>query len=446
MNNRILWVIIVALVGWIAWLHTAGLGGESGITGPQDKREREVLYWVAPMDPNYRRNEPGKSPMGMDLVPVYADEVDAQPGVVRIDPTVVNNLGVRTAHTLRSQLPLEINSLARIEYDEKQIVQVNTRVSGWVEQLWVKSKGAPVTKGMPLFGIYSPALVAAQEEYLAAIRHDADSIVSASEKRLLALGADAGLAERIRQTGKPERTVVVHAEDAGVVLSLDIREGAYVTPGSRVLSYAGTDPVWVLADIFEKQAAWVDGIEDARVYIDGLPGRTFDAAVDYIYPDLDPVTRTLKVRLTLENLDGQLRPNMFGRVVMQAAVEAASLSVPREAVIRGGAGDRVVLSLGNDRFRSQRVVTGVETNDRVEILQGLREHDVVVVSGQFLIDSESSIPAALERFSAPAEDPAGHDDAMTESPEDHGGHDVEMMEQDEEAGEHDHHGDMEHGS
>lgn len=444
MNNRILLVIIAALLGWIAWLYVAD-NGPIADGGPKTKAgEREVLYWQAPMDPNYRRSEPGKSPMGMDLVPVYADEVDAQPGVVRIDPTVVNNLGVRTAHVTDSLLPREINSLAYVEYDEDQVVQVNTRVSGWVEQLWVKAKGDRITRGMPLFGIYSPALVAAQEEYLAAVRYEADSIVSASEKRLLALGADAGLAERIRQSGKPERILGVRAEKAGVVVTLDIREGAFVTPGSRVLSYGGTNPVWVQTEVFEKQAAWVREIETARVYIDALPGRTFDAQVDYIYPELDPVTRTLKVRLTLENSDGQLRPNMFGRAVMRVPVEAPTLSVPREAVIRGGMGDRVVVSLGNDRFRSQRVLTGIETDDRIEILEGLREHDVVVVSGQFLIDSESSIPAALERFSAPAEGHGEHDSGLIEAPDDHSGHDSEMMKQSEDTEGHNHHGAMEH--
>lgn len=432
MNNKILLVIIAALVSWIAWLYLTDSSVDAGSGPVSDAGTREVLYWRAPMDPNYRRNEPGKSPMGMDLVPVYADEVDAQPGVVRIDPTVVNNLGVRTAHAVRTELPREINTLAYVAYDEKQIMQVNTRVDGWVEQLWVKAKGDPVTKGMPLFAIYSPALVAAQEEYLAALQFEAPAIAEASANRLLALGADPGLAKRIRETGEPERAVIIRAEGAGVVLDLAIREGAFVTPGTRILSIAGTNPVWVQTEVFEKQAAWVKGIESATLFFDALPGRRFQAAVDYVYPDIEPVTRTLKVRLKLDNTDGLLRPNMFGRAVMEVPVSAPTLNVPREAVIRGGAGDRVVVSMGNDRYRSKRVVTGIETRDRVEILQGLQEHDVVVVSGQFLIDSESSIPAALEKFNGPGESSAGDDAAKKEA--------------EEAAGDHAHHEHMEHQS
>lgn len=432
MNNRSLLVIIAVLASWIAWLHFSGTGENKVTQSTQAAGDREVLYWQAPMDPNYRRNEPGKSPMGMDLVPVYADEVDAQPGVVKIDPTVVNNLGVRTAHVTWSTLPQTINSLAHVEYSEEQIVQVNTRIDGWVEQLWVKSKGDPVTKGAPLLAIYSPALVAAQEEYLAALKYAADSIASASISRLLALGADEDLAARIRQSGKPERHLIVRAENSGVVLGLDIREGAFVTPGTRILSYAGTDPVWVQTEVFERQAAWVNGIDAVQVYFDALPGQVFEAHIDYIYPDLDPVTRTLRLRLEIENPDGILRPNMFGRAVMTSSVAAPSLSVPREAVIRGGAGDRVVVSLGNDRFRSRPVLTGIETDDRTEILEGLREHDVVVVSGQFLIDSESSIPAALEKYDMPAMDAVIDDENSV---------DHEEMESS-----HSHHEHMEHGS
>lgn len=408
MSNKFLWVIIAILLGWIGWFYLGSQEESAVDSAPSAAGEREVLYWQAPMDPNYRRDKPGKSPMGMDLVPVYAEDIDAQAGVVKIDPTVVNNLGVRTAHAIRSGLPRQINSLAYVQYDENQATQVNTRIDGWVEQLWVRAIGETVAPGAPLFAIYSPALVAAQEEYLAALQHGAESIVQASGRRLLTLGADSGLAERIAKTGEPERTVVVRANSGGVVLTMDIREGAYVTPGTRLLSLAGLDPVWVITEVFEKQAAWIDDVEEAQVFLDSFPGQTFSARLDYVYPEVDQKTRTLKLRLKLPNPDGRLRPNMFGRVVMDIAAQEESLHVPREAVIRGGSADRVVLSIGNNRYQSQQVLTGIEAGERVEILQGLREHDVVVVSGQFLIDSESSITAALERFSDPA---TGHDAA-----------------------------------
>ena len=430
MNNKILLAVIVGLLGWIAWLYGSGQHSTTQAGGSPAKAEREVLYWKAPMDPNYRRAEPGKSPMGMDLVPVYADEVDAKPGTVRIDPSVVNNLGVRTAHAKMSALPMQIESVAYVSYDDNQVVQVNSRVDGWIERLWVKAEGDPVTKGEPLYAIYSPALVAAQEEYLAALRYAAESIAAASEQRLLALGADENVVKQIRESGKPERVVTIRAAGTGVVVDLGIREGAFVTPGTRILSFAGTNPLWIQTEVFEKQAAWLDGIEKAELVVDAIPGRRFEAEVDYVYPDLDPVTRTLKVRFTLANDEGLLRPNMFGRVVMRSPDSTPTLSVPREAVIRGGAGDRVVVSVGNDRYRSRLVVAGRETAERTEILQGLEEHDVVVVSGQFLIDSESNIPAALDKYQVPADAEDGHD--------------MSMHVPDAESSEHAGHGNMEH--
>ena len=244
------------------------------------------------------------------------------------------------------------------------------------------------------------------------------------------MGADENVVKQIRESGKPERVVTIRAAGTGVVVDLGIREGAFVTPGTRILSFAGTNPVWVQTEVFEKQAAWLDGIEMAELVVDAIPGRRFEAEVDYVYPDLDPVTRTLKVRFTLANDEGLLRPNMFGRVVMRSPDSTPTLSVPREAVIRGGAGDRVVVSVGNDRYRSRLVVAGRETAERTEILQGLEEHDVVVVSGQFLIDSESNIPAALDKYQVPA-------DAQD-------GHDMSMHEPDAESSEHAGHGNMEH--
>jgi Cu(I)/Ag(I) efflux system membrane fusion protein len=349
---------------------------------PSAEASREILYWVAPMDPNFRRSDPGKSPMGMDLVPVYADEVDARPGVVKIDPTIVANLGVRTEVAEFGHLSRMIETVGYVGYDEQSLIHMHTRVDGWIEKQTVTSTGDPVRKGQVLFELYSPTLVNAQEEFLVALRSGNAALDKASRDRLAALGMTIGEIDRLARDREVQQRIRVYAERDGVVAHLGVREGIFVTPATNVMSIAELDRVWVLAE----------------VSLDYVPGQRWEGRVDYVYPELDAKTRALKVRLRLDNESVRLRPNMFARVTIQGGDGDPVIHVPREALIRGGAGDRVVLNLGSGRFRSQPVLVGIESGDRVAILEGLSVGDPVVVSAQFLIDSESSIESALRRF------------------------------------------------
>jgi Cu(I)/Ag(I) efflux system membrane fusion protein len=369
-----------------------------GTSGAGDGGIREVLYWVAPMDPNYRRDEPGKSPMGMDLVPVYADEVDNQPGVVKIDSTIINNLGVRTAQAESSILMRHIETVGYITYDEDTVQHVHTRVDGWIEKLNTKATGDPVKKGQLLFELYSPTLVNAQEEFLTAARSGNSVLLKASRDRLNALGVPKSGVARLDKEGSVQQRVRVYAESDGVIAHLGVREGIYITPATEVMSVAKLDRVWVMAEVFERQSAWVKPGQKAIVELDYLPGKTLEGTVDYVYPELDPKTRTLKVRLRFENVGELLRPNMFSRVVIKADGFGRVVNVPKEAVIRGGSMDRVVVALGDGRFRAQPVRLGIESGDRVAIRSGLMAGETIVVSGQFLIDSESNIESALSRM------------------------------------------------
>ena len=389
--------------------------------------DREVLYWVAPMDANYRRDEPGKSPMGMDLVPVYADEVDGQPGVVAIDATVVNNLGVRTARAQRGDLSQLIETVGYVAYDEDTVQHVHTRVDGWIEKLVTKAKGDPVEKGQLLFELYSPTLVNAQEEYLVALRSTNKSLLKASKERLAALGMPGSDIARLDKERAVRQRVRVYAEAHGVIAHLGVREGIFVTPATEVMSIAELDKVWVLAEVFERQAAWVKPGQIAMVELDYLPDEKLHGIVDYIYPELDPKTRTLKVRLRFDNAAETLRPNMFARVTIQGDSVGEVVHVPREALIRGGSVDRVVVALGEGRFRAQPVQVGIESGDRVAIRKGISAGELVVVSGQFLIDSESNIESALRRMQDTAEEgtdnPEGYD--PMDEPMDHSRHQQE---------------------
>ena len=397
MNTKITVIVAVAaalVIGVVVgrtWLPQRTVDPAEG-AGP------EILYWVAPMDPNYRRDEPGKSPMGMDLVPVYAGEEAAGSGVVSIDPTLLNNLGVRTALAERGALPRRIETVGYIGYDEDTLQHVHTRVDGWIEKLATTATGDPVTKGQLLFELYSPTLVNAQQEYLAALASNNTVLRDTSRDRLTALGVTNAEIRRLEQEREASQRVRVYSQSDGVIAHLGVREGIFVTPATEVMSVARLDRVWVLAEVFERQSAWVEPGQEATVELDYLPGKLLRGTVDYVYPELDPKTRTLKVRLRFDNEGETLRPNMFARVVIDGSAIDNIVHVPREAVIRGGSSSRVVVDLGDGRFQSREVLIGIESGDRVAIRRGLDEGERVVTSAQFLIDSESNIDAALERM------------------------------------------------
>jgi len=360
--------------------------------------EREILYWKAPMDPNYRSDKPGTSPMGMALVPVYAGAAGDDESVVTISSQVVNNLGVRTERAQYGVLSRRIDTVGYVGYDEDTLQHIHTRVDGWIESLGVTATGDPVSKGQTLFELYSPTLVNAEAEYLTALRSGNSMLLKASRERLVALGVSTGEINRLTQSRTVKQTMAVSAQRDGIVADLSVRVGAFITPATDILSIANLDRVWVLAEVFERQSDWIHPGQRAEVELDYLPGKRLQGTVDYIYPELDRKTRTLKVRLRFENESGFFRPNMFARVTIHGTETSAVIHVPREALIRGGIADRVVLALGDGKFRAQPVQIGIESGDRVEILSGVGTTDIVVTSGQFLIDSESNLESALARM------------------------------------------------
>ena len=418
MNKTLFAVVslVIAIIVGIAigrwWLPAA-----NGVNGASATGERQVLYWKAPMDPNFRSDQPGKSPMGMDLVPVYADEVAGDDSsIVMIDPRIVNNLGVRTDSVQLGPLSRRIETVGYVGYDEDTLHHIHTRVDGWIEKLAINTAGEPVVQGQVLFELYSPMLVNAQEEYLAALRGSSAALKQASRDRLSALGVTAGEIKRLNSERRVRQRLRIYAQTHGVVATLGVQHGMFVTPATEVMSIANLERVWVLAQVFERQAAWVQAGQRAEVELDYLPGQRWQGEVDYVYPELDPQTRTLTVRVKFDNQEEILRPNMFARVTIFGTETPPVVHIPREALIRGGAMNRVVLALEDGKFRAQAVDIGIEAGDRIEIRAGLSAGDRVVTSGQFLIDSESNIESALARIGEGAthEAPVGHDDADKE--------------------------------
>ncbi len=366
-----------------------------------DKKEKSVLYWVAPMDPGYRRNEPGKSPMGMALKPVYAsDDESGKNGrpIVTISPEVVNNLGVRTATAVRGTISKDIHTVGYLGYNEKRINHIHTRTEGWIDKLTVRAEGERVKKGQPLFEIYSPPLVVAQEEYVHALKNNDKNMIERSHERLISLGISEKQIARLNKSLKVSKNVVFYAPQAGVLTKLGVRDSMFVKPETEILSIANLDNIWLLAEVFERQANWVKIGQIAEAEIPSMPGVIWKGNVEYIYPELDPVTRTLRVRLRFDNSEEKLMPNMYAHVSIFGEEINDALSIPREALIRDAKQTRVIRALGEGRFQAQEIVVGIESGDRIEITSGLNEGDEVVISSQFLIDSESNLKASLQRM------------------------------------------------
>ena len=363
--------------------------------------EAKPLYWVAPMDPNFKSDKPGKSPMGMDLTPVYADAEggdDSGLGNVRISPNVVNNLGVRTTKVMRQSLHTEIKTVGYVQYDEDRLVHVHPRVEGWIEKLYVKASGDPVKQGQALYTLYSPALVNAQEEYLIALKRNNQRLVKAAEDRLKALQLPVSAIRTLKKKGRVMQSVTFYAPETGVITMLQIREGFFVKPGTSMMSIGVLEDVWVQAEVFERQATQVEVGQPVTMTLAYVPGREWPGKVDYVYPTLDASTRTLRVRLRFNNKDKVLMPNMFAQVAIHPSNDKPTLSLPREAVIRTGTMNRVVLALGEGVFKSVAVKLGRSDDKNIEILEGVSEGENVVTSAQFLIDSESSKTSDFKRM------------------------------------------------
>jgi len=367
------------------------------------EEEKEILYWVAPMDANYRRDEAGKSPMGMDLVPVYADGGDA--GVVSINPVMVQNLGVRTAVIERGKLWRRIDTVGYVGFDERKISHVHLRTDGWIEKLYVKSNGERVKKGEPLFELYSREMVTAQEEYIQAARSGNPHLRQASHERLRVLGMSPVQIKILQRTQKARQRITVYASQNGIVHALNIREGMYVKPSAELLTLVDLSSVWLLVDVFERQSEWVAVGQATEVSLPYLPGQVFEGKVEFIYPTIDPRTRTLRARLQFDNPNEILKPDMYADVRIYAGPKLDVVIAPRSALIRTGEGERIILALGEGKFRAQAVVAGMESGDWVEIKSGLKPGDKVVTSGQFLIDSEASLRASFSRMGSDDEMP-----------------------------------------
>ena len=388
-------------------------GLKAGMIHPETGKK--IKYWMSPMDPTYIRDEPGKSPMGMDLVPVYEEEGEEKEAasVIRIDPATMQNMGVRLARVQRKPLVKDIRTYGTVTYDERKIYTVNTKFNGWIEKLYVDFVGDKVKKGQPLFDIYSPELVTAQQEYLLAlqqcgplckspypsIREGAKRLIEASRTRLRYWDLTDEQINTIERTGKIRKTLTIYSPAAGVVTQKDAFKGHYVKTGEHQYVIADLSNIWVDVDIYEYELPWVRQGMSAEMDLSYIPGKRFKGKVLYVYPFLEEKTRTAKLRLEFENPVYQLKPGMYANVYLKSVIAKSSLVIPQEAVIDSGVRKVVFIYLGKGKFQPRDVKIGVEGNENeFQVLKGLHEGEEIVVSAQFMLDSESRLREAIQKM------------------------------------------------
>ena len=370
-------------------------------TGNTAQAAQKPLYWYDPMHPNEHFDKPGKSPfMDMQLVPRLAGEENstAVPGSVAVDPRIVQTLGVRLAPVERGRLARLVDSVGLVSVDEHRIQTVQVRASGWVEQLAVRAAGDSVRHGQLLAAVYSPELLAAQDELLIAVGSGDAGLLEAARSRLSLLGMSDTQIAHVEKNRKAERRVSYFAPFDGYVMDLGVRQGGAAVVDTTLFQLVDLSSVWINAEIPETQAAWLKAGDPAEASVPALPGEHFRARIDYIYPELTPATRTLKVRLVVENPRRSLRPGMFAGVHLVGAPREDALVVPSEAVIKTGTRSVVIVADDTNHFHPTLVQVGAEYAGNSEILEGLAAGQKVVASGQFLIDSEASLRGAFDNL------------------------------------------------
>ncbi|HEY4294136.1 efflux RND transporter periplasmic adaptor subunit [Luteibacter sp.] len=391
-------IATIAIASFFAGRHDTRPPGSHAAPTAAETPAKPILYWYDPMVPNQHFDHPGLSPMGMQMVPRMKQ--DAPKGSVHIDASTMQNLGMRTTLVEQRVMATAVDVTGNVTWDVRQSATVSARVDGIVEHLDVRAPYTMVSKGAPLLALLAPQWRSALAE-AEALRHtqsaDAQALRDASQARLRVLGLSPADGMASRSDGAAIR---LRAPVAGVVITVDVREGQRVSAGQTLMTINGLTSVWVEAAVPQGQAASIRAGTPVTVRVDALPGRVFAGKVETLLPDIDTASRTQRARIVLANADGALAPGMFAHVALAPASGDAVAVVPDEAVIAEGDDTRVIVAEGEGRFRAVAVTTGRSAGGLTEVRNGLTVGQRVVVSGQFLIDSEANLSGALERLNA----------------------------------------------
>jgi len=381
-------------------------------TAGTEKSGRKIKYWKAPMTPGFTSDKPGKSPMGMDLVPVYEDEEGTKSDGFRISPTMVQDIGVKTEIVKNRVLTREIRTVAILTYDERVVTHIHTKYKGWVEKLHVDFTGQEVAKDELLAEIYSPELVSTQEELLVAMKYKeslekspfteigqgADRLFKSTKRRLELFDVPEHQIEALIRDKKITKTLHIHSPYRGFVIKKEASEGMFVKPGMSLYTIADLSKIWVMADIYEYELPWIKIGQKAEMSLSYYPGKKFHGKVTFIDPFMDPKTRTLKVRMEFKNPKWKLKPDMYANVILKSTISKKAVAVPEEAVIHSGERNIAIVRLPDGGFDSRQLTLGPQAEGYYQVLKGLKAGETVVTSSSFLLDSESNLREALDKL------------------------------------------------
>ncbi|MBC2714467.1 MAG: efflux RND transporter periplasmic adaptor subunit [Desulfobacteraceae bacterium] len=377
--------------------------------------ERRIAYWRAPMNSMEIYDKPGKSAMGMDLVPVYEDALSG--GVeISIDPVTRQNMGLRTAIVETGPLDHTIRTYGHITYDETRMAQINLKFSGWIEKLYVDFTGQIVEKGQPLFDVYSPELITAQEDYLEAYRNQLRNPNPVNKKMMSSVRRRLGFFDignneirAIEKQGMAKQALTIRSSFKGVVTVNNAVNGGYIKTGTIVYTIADLSRVWVEAHIYEYELAQVVSGQKAVMTLPYQPGKEYEGKVTYVYPYLQQKTRDVVIRLEFDNPDLELKPEMYANVKIHTSAGKQGTQIPSESVLRSGERNIVFVSRGDGKYIPREVTLGMYLNEgKVHVMKGLAPGEIIVTSGQFLLDSESKLKEATRKMmevNNPAEKP-----------------------------------------
>jgi len=376
--------------------------------GEKVPEKRKVKYWKAPMNPAYIQDKPGKSPMGMNLVPVY----EGEEGEIKVSPAMTQNIGIKTETVKRRTLKHEIRTVGNLTYDERKVHHVHTKYGGWIEKLHVDFTGQEVKQGDLLMEIYSPELVSTQEELVLALKYkeslkdstygelteSADSLLASTKKRLELFDVPQHQIETLIRDKKITKTMHIHSPVRGFVIEKKALHGMHVQPGTSLYMIADLSNIWVQADIYEYEMPWIKVGQKVQMNLSYFPGKKFTGKVTFVDPFLNPTTRTLKVRMEFPNPKWELKPDMYANVTIQSTIAKRGLTVPEEAVIHSGEKTLVVIAKDSGQYESREVTLGVLAQGYYRVIKGLRNGEKVVASSNFLIDSESKLQEAIGKL------------------------------------------------